>query len=425
MKKFLALLLFLCLVNPAFAGTITKPNTFTSGTTIVSGEVNSNFDTIYSEFNGSISNANVSGSAAIIGSKLDLSAPGAIGGTTAAAGSFSTITSDNSAASTAVAITSTSTGDSLDINHVSGDTGDAINIDYAAQPGTAVIDINQTDATGGTVIDLTNQGTGTSLLITHASGDTGDAIQIDYAATGDAIDLNHTSTGSSIAITASGVQATNKPVVLIDATGANVNADSAALKVFQNNASSSEPAIEITNDGTGAGFLVSQIGNATAVQIDSTGTGISVDLNHLSGDTGDAINIDYAADPVVAVIDINMSGNGTSLVINHTGGGSSVIMQISNTASTTSGTVLDFNNDGAGSTIEDDSGALLSAAGVWTDAPSWSWLKHKDTPLDAMKALESVSSLTISEWEYIDGKEGERHIGFMMEDWEKNFISSD
>lgn len=38
---------------------VNKPNTFSSNTTISSPEVNSNFDTLYNEFNGSISAANL------------------------------------------------------------------------------------------------------------------------------------------------------------------------------------------------------------------------------------------------------------------------------------------------------------------------------------------------------------------------------
>jgi hypothetical protein len=40
-------------------GTIIKPNSFSASTTISSSQVNSNFDTIYNEFNGSISAANL------------------------------------------------------------------------------------------------------------------------------------------------------------------------------------------------------------------------------------------------------------------------------------------------------------------------------------------------------------------------------
>jgi len=72
---------------------ITKPNTFSSGATIVAAEHNSNHDTIYDDYNGSITNANIGSSAAIVGSKLDLSAAGTIGGTTPSPGTFTTLTS--------------------------------------------------------------------------------------------------------------------------------------------------------------------------------------------------------------------------------------------------------------------------------------------------------------------------------------------
>lgn len=49
---------------------INKPNTFTVGATILSAEHNDNFDTIYNDYNGNISNANIAGSAAIVDSKL-------------------------------------------------------------------------------------------------------------------------------------------------------------------------------------------------------------------------------------------------------------------------------------------------------------------------------------------------------------------
>ena len=43
--------------------TISKPNTFSSSTTISSSKMNDNFDTIYNEFNGSIAAANLASSA--------------------------------------------------------------------------------------------------------------------------------------------------------------------------------------------------------------------------------------------------------------------------------------------------------------------------------------------------------------------------
>ena len=53
-------------------GTVTKTFEFSSGATIFASEHNSNFDTIYNEFNGNISNTNIDAAAAIANSKLNL-----------------------------------------------------------------------------------------------------------------------------------------------------------------------------------------------------------------------------------------------------------------------------------------------------------------------------------------------------------------
>lgn len=49
---------------------ITKPTTFVDNTVPTAAQFNGDFDTIYSEFNGNISNANISATAAIAESKL-------------------------------------------------------------------------------------------------------------------------------------------------------------------------------------------------------------------------------------------------------------------------------------------------------------------------------------------------------------------
>lgn len=49
---------------------IVKPYTFTAGTTILSAEVNSSYDTIYSDYNGNITDANIAAGAAISTSKI-------------------------------------------------------------------------------------------------------------------------------------------------------------------------------------------------------------------------------------------------------------------------------------------------------------------------------------------------------------------
>lgn len=92
---------------------VTKPFTFSAGATIIASEHNSVADILYNDYNGNITSANisasaaipysklsltsgvvnadVSASAAIVGSKLDLTSPGAIGSTSAGTGAFSTL----------------------------------------------------------------------------------------------------------------------------------------------------------------------------------------------------------------------------------------------------------------------------------------------------------------------------------------------
>ncbi len=89
-------------------GTISKTNEFVDAAVIEASEFNTNFDTIYNEFNGSIDNDNIKAAAGILGSKLNLAIPGAIGGTTPAAGAFTTL-----AASGAATITGAATVGSL------------------------------------------------------------------------------------------------------------------------------------------------------------------------------------------------------------------------------------------------------------------------------------------------------------------------
>ena len=49
---------------------IVKPNTFTVGATIIASEHNANFDTMYNDYNGNISNNNISPTAGIVDTKL-------------------------------------------------------------------------------------------------------------------------------------------------------------------------------------------------------------------------------------------------------------------------------------------------------------------------------------------------------------------
>jgi hypothetical protein len=52
-------------------GIITKPTTFTDGTVPTAAQFNNDFDTVYTEFNGNIQNANIKAAADIAESKID------------------------------------------------------------------------------------------------------------------------------------------------------------------------------------------------------------------------------------------------------------------------------------------------------------------------------------------------------------------
>ena len=72
--------------------------TFTSDTeTVTRTKLNNLVANLKTEFNGSIDNSNIKAAAGIIGSKLDLSTPGAIGGTTPSTGAFTTLSSTGQA----------------------------------------------------------------------------------------------------------------------------------------------------------------------------------------------------------------------------------------------------------------------------------------------------------------------------------------
>lgn len=53
-------------------GLISKSFTFSAGATIIASEHNDNFDTIYNDYNGNITNANIASNASIANTKLDL-----------------------------------------------------------------------------------------------------------------------------------------------------------------------------------------------------------------------------------------------------------------------------------------------------------------------------------------------------------------
>jgi len=126
--------------------TITKTYEFVDATTAEAAEVNTNFDTIYNEFNGSIDNANVKAAAAIAGSKLNLtSGTGAITATGAVA--ITGATAITGALSVSTTLTQTGAASLASTLAVSGKSTFAATVQTVtaytpAAAGTATLDVS-------------------------------------------------------------------------------------------------------------------------------------------------------------------------------------------------------------------------------------------------------------------------------------------
>lgn len=149
---------------------IVKNNTFSAGATIVASEHNANFDTIYADYNGNITNANIAAGAAIGMSKIDKSTDVTWTGT------------------------HTYTQNDTDACNILTNTGDGPHARFTGDPTVAA----PTDGdfwftgsalnfrNGSTTIDLLSGGSATASFLVQADGSqtdiaTGSAITIQFA----------------------------------------------------------------------------------------------------------------------------------------------------------------------------------------------------------------------------------------------------
>lgn len=211
MKRIFMILLLCSISINVYALNLSRVKTW-GAEVLTYADLNAEFDNILDH---SITNSDISASAAIVGSKLDLSVPGAIGGTTPAAGSFTTLSASStltvSGASTFGDDIASDTDDTDDLGtssiewkdlYVDG-TGniDSLVADTAdINAGTVDATIGGTTPAAGTFTNVTL--TGVLELAAGAVGapsvNFGDSNTGFYAAATDQIDL---STGGSIRYT--------------------------------------------------------------------------------------------------------------------------------------------------------------------------------------------------------------------------------
>ena len=158
---------------------------------------------------------------------------------------------------------------------------------FTAITGTGTATFN--DASNARVMYLDNDGTGTGLHIQqdgisatnknalriysnsiqvnsplafiemdNASSDQA-ALKIKQNGTGYGIEISNNNTGAAININQAGILATTKHAILAYSNAAQTSEDAALVKVWQDSPSSSEPALEVVNNGTGAGIKADSI----------------------------------------------------------------------------------------------------------------------------------------------------------------------
>jgi len=222
---------------------ITKPNTFSAGATIVASEHNDNFNTIYNDYNGNITNANASASAAFDVSKID----------------FATMDSDISATranttTTAFSLsgTSTTTGSMWTVTDNSSDTGTRKIVEFVGE---------NSAATGATVLTVRQDSTKRAVFIDQNAD--GESLRIDSeATTATMVVLDNTTLTTGISINVANLDA------LTTGKGISISSNSSdtgtrdLLAVHNNHASATgATVVGLTQDSTGPGMDVNCTGN--------------------------------------------------------------------------------------------------------------------------------------------------------------------
>jgi len=146
---------------------VSKPYTFSSGATIIAAEHNSNFDTLYNDYNGNITNANVSNTAAIHESKLDLSS----------------IAQDITFTGTLTFTSATVTGLDMTSGTIDLVTSDTILLNETSAPSTAADQgaLYVKESGGQTELFFREESDGTEVQITNSGSVVGGTSNVIYA----------------------------------------------------------------------------------------------------------------------------------------------------------------------------------------------------------------------------------------------------
>jgi len=302
---------------------------------------------------------------------------------------------------------------------------------------------------------------------------TGSALYVDQNGNGTALRIDNDGTSHGIHVTQDAVSAASSYGLYVYSNAAQVNSPLAYMK--QDNASSDQNVLALVNDGTGKVLAIQQSGTGTALDIDNDSTGTALNIDQSSSGASYAATITNSCTngalyilqegiqassqyalyvlgkstaaqvnaPLVrfvqnsttsdqAVLTLDNDGTGICLRVNNDDNSTAEALRVDNDGSSHGINIVHeasgdhpifITNASANNSIEDDSGALLSAAGTWTDAPSYRRYKDK---VETIKVLDRVRELDIDVWKYkdeeIDGKnryksDQNKHCSPYLDDW--------
>lgn len=356
---------------------ISVPNTFTAGTTILSAEVNDNFTTIYNDYNGNITNANLAAGAAIVDTKL-------------------------AQITTAGKVDGTSLVDLGDIPKQAETTSNCflIDSDTITTGGLAVFDSNsaETDtrnlvsivndntlATGATILNI-QQDANQECIAIAAANTTTDIIDIAAASltTGTAIDLSDLdaiTTGNGIHIDATGTTQTTGILAYLDSAGTGITG--AGRLLFSDHTGTT------TTSGVLNEFKTAATDETVLMRLNATAAlaaGIMMDVTGASITTGTLIDIGDA--------DALTTGKVLNIVSNSSSTSARDLVTIDQThASASSAIPLKINQDASLALVNfaGSSGADTTSA-ISTHGTSGATTDHIQIQINGTKAWIAVST---------------------------------
>jgi hypothetical protein len=188
---------------------------------------------------------------------------------------------------------------------------------------------------------------GQAIDIQHAG--TGDAIDIEYAGTGFALDINITNSGGE-GIEISSAVATGE-LLHISQTGG-----SGPLIQCTRSGSATGLGLFISFSGTGTNHCIrldnsSSSSSSDSIEINHSGAGRSIDLNHTATGAVPAIDLDYAgSNHALDIFCSSLTSSHQALVISETSSVSNVrnvaLVQVTASGTGVSGNIAEFNGQG-------------------------------------------------------------------------------